>query len=105
MRALIKQMCSEAGDDVREAANSEALMEICGQQRPDCIVLDESLGGGECSSLLRQIKALLPEVRVVLLSWEVDDWFQNAARSAGAWKCINKEDLRLVREAIREDQS
>ncbi|MBI4663994.1 MAG: response regulator transcription factor [Verrucomicrobia bacterium] len=102
MRELIKLMCCELGDEVCECASASALLEDCATRRPDCVILDESLAGDNFAGLVRRIKSILPAARVVVLSLDPTPWFQEMAAEAGASACVPKEDLRQLRQVIRD---
>src|SRR5690606_1749500 len=53
---------------VGDVGQSEGLMEIIPQLKPDIILLDLQLPGKDGIKLCKEIKTLFPEVKVVILS-------------------------------------
>ena len=86
-----------------EAANAaEALrqVETC---RPDAAILDISLDGDNGLDLIGQIKALYPDVKVLVSSMHDEKTFAGRALRAGALGYINKrESIRKVIDAVRQ---
>jgi len=66
--------------------------------RPDLAVVDVMLPGVNGLEGTRRLKALLPDLRVVLVSAYVDRaaMLRKAAASAGAESFVSKEDLSLA---------
>ncbi|MHC4178706.1 MAG: response regulator transcription factor [Planctomycetota bacterium] len=86
-----------------EAADvSEALRQV-ETNRPDVAVIDISLDGENGIELIEQIKALYPEVKVLVSSMHDEKTFAGRALRAGALGYINKrESIRKVVDAVRQ---
>lgn len=86
-----------------EAADvSEALRQV-EADRPDVAVIDISLNGESGLELIEQIKALYPEVKMLVSSMHDEKTFAGRALRAGAMGYINKrESIRKVIDAVRQ---
>jgi two-component system, NarL family, invasion response regulator UvrY len=83
--------------DTGEQAVTAALTD-----RPDVVLMDINLPGINGIEATRQILAVAPEIRVVLLSTYRADDLPADAMTCGAVAYVNKEDLspRVLREAL-----
>ena len=86
-----------------EAANvSEALRQV-ESNRPDVAVVDISLEGESGIELIEKIKALYPEVKVLVSSMHDEKTYAGRSLRAGALGYINKrESIRKVIDAVRQ---
>ena len=90
------EMCGEAADA------SEALRHV-ETTRPDVAVIDISLNGENGIELIGQLKALYPEVKILVSSMHDEKTFAGRALRAGALGYINKrESIRKVVDAVRQ---
>jgi DNA-binding NarL/FixJ family response regulator len=84
------------------AGVAEALRQI-EINRPHAAIVDISLDGESGIELIEQIKALYPEVKVLVSSMHDERTFAGRALRAGALGYINKrESIRNVIEAVRQ---
>lgn len=77
---------------VGEAATIQSAVEAARQLRPDIILMDVRLPDGDGILACRQIKALLPDTRVLFLTSYADNHFVLAAIEAGADGYLLKEN-------------
>ena len=90
------KMCGEAADAAEALRQVEAT-------RPDVAVVDISLDGDNGIELVEQIKALYPEVKMLVSSMHDEKTFAGRALRAGALGYINKrESIRKVIDAVRQ---
>jgi DNA-binding NarL/FixJ family response regulator len=59
--------------------------------RPDVVLLETKLSGGEGIEALRAIRAALPDTRVIILTSYVDDFERQVAMKAGAEAYLLKD--------------
>ncbi len=104
VRQGIRQFLEEAGDIavVAEAADGQEAIRLVSEHRPDVAVLDIQMPGLTGVEVTRQIRAHLPNVRVLILTAYDDDPYVFALLHAGAdgyiLKSADAEDLiRAVR--------
>ncbi len=71
-------------DVVGECPTSEGVFELVSRQRPDVLLLDLSLGEADGITLLRELRARAPEVRIVVVTMHRDPETVRQALRAGA---------------------
>jgi len=94
------EVIGEAGDGLK-------LLELLNKATPDMIILDISMPNLRGIEAAREIKIILPEVKVLILSMHKDKEFVYSAISAGAEGYLLKEDadteLFAAIEKIRQE--
>jgi len=94
------EVIGEAGDGLK-------LLELLNKATPDMIILDISMPNLRGIEATREIKMILPEVKVLILSMHKDKEFVYSAISAGAEGYLLKEDadteLFAAIEKIRQE--
>jgi DNA-binding NarL/FixJ family response regulator len=74
-----------------DIASGESLIKSLKQVRPNVIILDVSLPGRSGLEVLKQVKALYPEIAVLILSMYPEDQFAIRMLKAGASGYLNKD--------------
>lgn len=74
-------------------ANEASLLEGADQLRPDIVVIDISLSGGDLSGLLTRVAKRAPGSKVLLLSVHDERTVADAALRAGACGVVLKRSL------------
>jgi DNA-binding NarL/FixJ family response regulator len=102
-RHQLRQLLTQAGLEVVGEAGDGPEAEILAQAlQPELVVIDIMLPGPNGFEVTRHIKALLPSLRVIVVSahGNYSQYYQTAAIEAGAEKFVLKDDLELclVRE-------
>jgi two-component system response regulator NreC len=98
VRTAVTRLLSLSCDVVGSVSDGTTLVETAGQLRPDVVLLDFSLPGGESGlELCRRLKTMTPEVRVVVFTAHDSPELRRAALEAGAaafvWKLQPVTDL------------
>lgn len=89
LRALLE---AEAGVAVvAEAEDGRAAVQLAQQRRPDVVVMDISMPGLNGIEATRQIKAQLPDARILILTRHADETYVHAILEAGAAGYIVKK--------------
>ena len=93
---------------VGEASTGEDAVALAPELRPDVVVMDLSMPGAGGVEATRQVRALLPDVRVLVLTTFSDDHRVRAALAAGATGYLLKdaspdEVVAAVRAAGRDE--
>ena len=88
------QICGEASD------GQEAL-EKAGDLRPDLIILDVIMPVLDGISAARKIRALLPDIPILIYTFLSFSGLETMAKEAGAQALISKGDLRELVSEIR----
>lgn len=102
-KGLIRILCDSVYvDAVDEAADGFAALDLLRERRYDVVVLDISLPGKDGMDVLPELKALRPDVPVLMLSIQPEEQYAVRAFRLGASGCLNKSSApeELV-EAIR----
>jgi DNA-binding NarL/FixJ family response regulator len=75
---------------VGRAATCREAQAVCQGMKPDFVILDVGLPDASGLEAFRQIKALLPKVRVLIISGNLNDWLIKKALVAGVDGIISK---------------
>ena len=85
-----------------DIASGESLISSLKNNRPNVIILDVSLPGRSGLEVLKQVKALYPEIGVLILSMYPEDQFAIRMLKAGASGYLNKDTPpEILIEAVR----
>jgi DNA-binding NarL/FixJ family response regulator len=93
IRNLIRRVLMSSGTWIHECADSTQAIAAYAAGRPDFVIMDtgtKDLNGIEVS---RQIKAMDPEARIILVSDYDDAAMRESARLAGACGYVLKDNL------------
>lgn len=104
VRPMLSSIISEADPAWQvcsEVANGKLAVEKAAELKPDLVILDFSMPVLDGISAGRQIRALLPQVPVLLYTFIGSARIENAAREAGIHSVIEKADFRKLVEEIR----
>jgi two-component system invasion response regulator UvrY len=93
------------GADVREVTDSSALLQEAVTEKWDLIISDISMPGRNILETLKQLKKILPNTPVLILSVHPEDQYVVRALKAGASGYLNKESapeelLKAVRQLL-----
>ena len=106
IRKLLRTGLATQGYAVLEAGNARAALDLLGRARADLVILDLGLPDMRGHDLLREIRARLPDLPVVVLSSRDDEGGKVAALDLGADDYVTKpfgmaELLARLRAALR----
>lgn len=89
-------------DVVADLESGEALMKWLHKDQPDVIILDVSLPGRSGLEVLKQIKQIYPDVKVLVLSMYPEDQYAIRTLKAGASGYLHKDSQpEILVEALR----
>ena len=87
---------------IGEASNGAEALALAVRLRPDIVVMDARMPQLDGITATKQLRALLPDTPVILLSIDDDPTLRNRALAAGATRFLSKfETLTTLPEAIR----
>jgi two-component system response regulator DegU len=91
-----------------EAADGASAIEACSTHRPRLILMDVCLPDANGIELTTRVKTLLPDARVIVMSYKSGEAYANRALAAGGWAYICKDRLPtdlipMVADAIGRD--
>jgi CheY-like chemotaxis protein len=102
MRGLIRSMVSDLAATVDECSSGEEAVAIYAKTRPDCVLMDYEMGEMDGLAASAAILADYPDARIVIVTQYNDKYLREAAKAAGAYGFIDKENLAGVRQMIGE---
>ena len=86
---------------IADVESGEALFQVIRNAQPDIIILDVSLPGRSGLEVLKQLKALRPEIKVLVLSMYPEDQFAIRMLKAGASGYLHKDsEPNILLEAL-----
>ena len=87
---------------IGEASNGAEALALAVRLRPDIVVMDARMPQLDGITATKQLRALLPDTPVILLSIDDDPTIRNRALAAGATRFLSKfETLTTLPAAIR----
>lgn len=100
MRALLRDYVQAAfpGCAVLEASDGAGALKSCAERRPSLVLMDISLPDANGIELTASIKAAMPVIAVIVVSYLSGQIYIEQARAAGARTYVNKD--RLLGELI-----
>ena len=105
MRRMLGRVLGNLVDDIRECADGSEALAAYREFHPDLVLMDVEMKEVDGISATRQITAAFPEARVVIISQHGDEQMRAAAREAGAYGYVLKENLFELRRLLRASPS
>jgi DNA-binding NarL/FixJ family response regulator len=95
LRTSLRQWLNTAFQDheIRDASTGEAADKLCGEIKPELVVMDIKLPGINGLLATKQIKKMLPDTKVVMLTVYDIPSFQSEASAAGAKAFVSKNNM------------
>ena len=93
MRRLIKRIVSNLADCIIECSDGSEALAAYRAHHPDYVLMDIRMKKVDGLTATRQIKAVFPDARIVLVTDYDDDALRADALSAGASRYVVKERL------------
>lgn len=89
-RKIIKRMIGEQTYFFVEAGDGEAALDVFTKERPDLVVLDLNMSGMSGIEVLRHIRQLDPQAKVIIGSADIQQATMDELMQAGASAYITK---------------
>ena len=102
VRRVIRQLVTSPGTWIQECADSANAIAAYAAGRADFVVMDVGLKDPDGIVATKQIKAMDPAAKIVLVSDYDDAALRENARHAGACGYVLKDNLLEVAELLRE---
>lgn len=99
-RRLVRRFLENAVNDFYECENGAEAVYAFDKYLPDWVLMDVEMAEMDGLSATREILKAHPEARIVIITQHNDRQMQAAARAAGAFGFVAKENLSAVREVI-----
>ena len=93
LRRIVRQVLDGIAAEVYEAADGREAVEVCVDRCPDWALLDLRMSPVDGLRALVEIRARVPETRVVIVSQYDDAGLRTRALRAGACAYLLKENL------------
>ncbi len=106
LRELIKNLVQDLAAAIYECRDGSEALAAYAQHRPDWVLMDIKMEQVDGLTATRQIKAVDPQAKIMIVTDYNDDEMREAARGAGAIEYVAKENLiELRRILLRSDDS
>lgn len=93
MRHMLREFLQAAFPDknILEAADGRSALALCSERRPGVVLMDIGLPDANGIELTAQIKTMLPDTAVIIVSSHTGSAYTERAKAAGAFAYVNKE--------------
>jgi DNA-binding NarL/FixJ family response regulator len=93
MRRMLREFLQAAfpGKNILEASDGRSALALCSARRPGVVLMDIGLPDANGIELTAQIKSMLPDTAVIIVSNQTGSAYTERARAAGAFAYIAKE--------------
>ena len=103
MRRTIRSCVCEPADEAFEAADGAEALEAYRVHRPDWVLMDMRMPHVDGLAATRELKAVFPEARVLIVTDYDDGSLRASALDAGACGYVLKENLLDLRAHMSRD--
>ncbi|HEX9615180.1 MAG TPA: response regulator transcription factor, partial [Bacteroidota bacterium] len=93
MRQTIRRVVQRGGDEIIECDDGKDALEMYERYHPDWVLMDISMKDVNGIEATERITQAYPAAKVVVVTDYVDRFFQRAAKEAGAFAFVSKENL------------
>ncbi len=100
MCRLVRALTEGLPVAVSECHDGAQVLSVCADVQPDWVLIDLNLAGMDALAATRQITAIHPHARVLLLTQDDDPRLRDIAARAGAGAVVLKENLMDVRRFL-----
>ncbi len=96
MRQMLREYVASFAFSLHEAADGREAVDACAAERPDWVLMDLRMKPVDGLHATAEIKALFPDIRIVILSEYDEASGRVAALRAGACAYVFKENLHYL---------
>ncbi len=97
---MIRSLVEDLDADICECADGAAAVSACEERQPDWILMDVQMSPMDGLTATKRIKAIFPQMKIVIVTDHADAKTRAAAIDAGASAFCGKEDLMSLRDLI-----
>jgi CheY-like chemotaxis protein len=105
MRRLIRTFVADLVQEVVERSDGSEALGAFREHRPDVVLMDLKMTTMDGFTATRQIKAVYPDARIVIVSQWDDAALRREASCAGAEDYVGKSDLQPLRRILAARES
>jgi two-component system, response regulator, stage 0 sporulation protein F len=103
IRILLNEVLQKEGYDTYQAANGLQALEIVQENVPDLILLDMKIPGMDGIEILKRVKALYPDMKVIIMTAYGElDMIQEAMDLGAITHFAKPFDIVDIREAVKK---
>jgi two-component system, response regulator, stage 0 sporulation protein F len=103
IRILLNEVLQKEGYDTYQAANGLQALEIVQENVPDLILLDMKIPGMDGIEILKRVKALHPNMKVIIMTAYGElDMIQEAINLGAMTHFAKPFDIVEIREAVKK---
>ena len=100
VRRVLRRILAEVTSDVVECETGTDAARVFADARPDVVLMDIRLPGVDGLAATREIRAVTPDARVVIVTNHDEAPLRRAAREAGAAAYVLKDGLLEIRSLL-----
>ena len=100
MRQEIKYLVADFADEIHECGDGSDALTAYERHRPDWVLMDIVMKQVDGLEATRLIKSFWPEAKIVIVTSYDDNDLKKAARSAGAYEYVLKDNLLDLRRVL-----
>ncbi|MGG4200064.1 response regulator [Peribacillus frigoritolerans] len=103
IRILLNEVLHKEGYETFQAANGIQALEVLNNHSPDLVLLDMKIPGMDGIEILKRMKVVDPDIRVIIMTAYVELDMIQEAKDLGAMTHFAKPfDIDDIRKAVRE---
>jgi DNA-binding NarL/FixJ family response regulator len=102
LRRVIGAIVEGVSGEIRDCLSTAELEHMCGEWRPDFVVIDAEMQSLDTTALLRALQAKSAASKVIVVSGYDSADLRDAALRAGAVAYVVKDDLREIARLLEE---
>jgi CheY-like chemotaxis protein len=102
-RKVLKNFCEEYFHEIIECEDGDEAIYIHKKERPDWIFMDIKMNRMDGLTATRNIIIDNPDARIIIISQFNDKDTIKASKESGAVEFVNKEDLTMIEEILKEN--
>ncbi|MFB5283517.1 response regulator [Peribacillus sp. Hz7] len=103
IRILLNEVMVREGYETYQAANGVQALEIVHQHDPDLVLLDMKIPGMDGIEILKRVKKIKPEIRVIIMTAYGElDMIQEAKELGAITHFAKPFDIDDIRKAVRD---
>ena len=101
MRETLKQAVMLEDDESAECSDGKYAVELYNQFHPDWVLMDIEMSGMDGITATKNIIDSDSKAKVVIVTSHDDRFFERAAKKAGAYRFISKENIMGIQTIVR----
>lgn len=93
IREMLRTLLTTPGIDLAECPDGAEALSVYEEFRPDWVFMDTAMKESDGLSATRELLSRYPDARVLLVGEDDIEQIRRAARAAGAWGFVAKDQL------------